>query len=164
MSKALRELQGSSGEISPSVRPTELIIDDEYFGKVAIFLKDAKSEIRICAYAWRWYLGEPELAIQKFNTTVFGLNLKHIRVRILVDNNSMCETFKKLGFNVRSVDPARMLHTKAICIDEKTLVIGSHNLTKRAGKDNYEMSIATQDPEPVLQFIEYFDSLWGSRA
>jgi len=127
-------------------------------------LQDAKFEIRLCAYAWRWYTNEPELAMQKFNIMLLRKSMNGCKIRILVDNNSMRETFKALGFNVRAVEPTRMLHTKAICIDHNSLVIGSHNLTKRAGSDNYEMSLVTQEFEPIAQFCEYFDAMWSSRG
>jgi len=156
--------ENSVGGIIPDVATTDLVIDGAFIDKIIPMLIDAKSEIRICAYAWRWYMDEPELPMQKFNITLFRKSCDGCKVRILVDNQSMRDTFKRLGFNVRAVEPTKMLHTKAICIDRKSLVIGSHNLTKRAGSDNYEMSIITQEFEPVEQFIQYFDEMWASRA
>lgn len=164
MSSPLKNLQRLDDQSSSAARPTELVIDGAYTEKVLAVLDDAKSEVRVCAYAWRWYKDEPELNIQKLNVKLFRLSCGGCQVRILVDNNAMRETFKKLGFNVRSVEPTKMLHTKAICIDQKTLVIGSHNLTKRAGAHNYEMSLITQEYEPVAQFNEYFDKMWASRG
>jgi phosphatidylserine/phosphatidylglycerophosphate/cardiolipin synthase-like enzyme len=156
--------ENSARGIGANAATTDLVIDGAFVDKIIPMINDAKTEIRICAYAWRWYMDEPELPMQKFNIALFRKSCNGCKVRILVDNQSMRENFKRLGFNVRAVEPTKMLHTKAICIDKKSLVIGSHNLTKRAGSDNYEMSIITQEFEPVEQFIEYFDAMWGSRA
>ena len=118
----------------------------------------------MCAYAWRWYENEPEIGIQKLNIELLLARSRGVKVRCMVDNLTQKERFATLGFDVRSVSNTRMLHTKAFCIDAKTLIIGSHNMTKRATTDNYEMSILTQEPEPCLQFIDYFDKMWDSRG
>lgn len=164
MLKGLQKNAGGYRETSTPVRESTLILDNSYVSQVFPFILDCKSEVRLCAYAWRWYEADPGSQIQKLNTELLRLSRRGVQVRVLVDTQAMKQTFCALGFNARCVAPTRMLHTKAICFDRKTLVLGSHNLTKRAVTDNYEMSILTQEVEPVLQFIEYFDRLWLSRA
>lgn len=164
MPETSQGIESTIGTISANVNQSALIIDGNFVDRLLPMLQDAKFEIRLCAYAWRWYMNEPELAMQKFNIMLLRKSMSGCKIRILVDSNTMKETFKKLGFNVRAVEPTKMLHTKAICIDRQSLVIGSHNLTKRAGCDNYEMSLVTQEYEPIAQFCEYFDAMWCSRA
>lgn len=149
---------------SPSFRSAEIILDDKFAPKATAFIKDAVSEIRMTAYAWRWYDSEPALPIQVFNLELLRASNRGVQVRILVDTEAMRSLFAGLGFNVRSVQPTRMLHTKAILIDRRSLILGSHNLTKRASSDNYEMSVALQDFEAAEQFCEYFDGIWHSRG
>lgn len=161
MPKMLQENERAARATSSPVRPTELILDNAYILKAAQFIKDAKSEVRLCAYAWRWYQHEPEIGIQKFNVELLRAHHRGVRVRCLVNNFAMFKYFTTLGFKCKYVDRTRMLHTKAIAIDQKTLVLGSHNLTKRANSDNFEASIATQDFEVVAQFAEYFDRMWA---
>lgn len=164
MLEMLQKNAGRSGETSTVVQSTQLVIDDKYCELVADFVRSAKSEIRMCAYVWRWYENEPEIGIQKLNIELLLARSRGVKVRCMVDNLTQKERFATLGFDVRSVSNTRMLHTKAFCIDAKTLIIGSHNMTKRATTDNYEMSILTQEPEPCLQFIDYFDKMWDSRG
>lgn len=164
MFKGLQKNARRHSSPSPTIRPIELILDNSYTGKAAEFVRDAQTEIRLCAYAWRWYDTEPELGIQKLNIELLRAQLRGVQVRCLVDTEHMTKTFATLGFNVRSVVNTRMLHTKAIVVDQKTLIVGSHNLTKRANTDNYECSVAVQEPEAVLQFIDYFDRMWISRG
>lgn len=164
MLEMLQKNEGRSGETSTVVQSTQLVIDDKYCELVADFVRSAKSEIRMCAYAWRWYENEPEIGIQKLNIELLLARSRGVKVRCMVDNLTQKERFATLGFDARSVSNTRMLHTKAFCIDAKTLIIGSHNMTKRATTDNYEMSILTQEPEPCLQFIDYFDKMWDSRG
>lgn len=164
MLETLQNIERRDRETSTIVQPTQLIIDNDYCELVADFVRSAKSEIRMCAYAWRWYENEPEIGIQKLNVELLLAKSRGVKVRCLVDTEIQKTRFTTLGFDARSVVNTRMLHTKAFCIDARTLVIGSHNMTKRATTDNYEMSILTQEAEPCLQFIDYFDRMWASRG
>ena len=160
MREMLQEDERTVGSSTSPVRTTELILDRKYSEKAIAFVLDAASEIRLCAYAWRWYPSEPATSIQKFNIELMRARNRGIIIRCLVNNYSMYKQFSELGFNCRYVDSNRMLHAKAIVIDRKTLVIGSHNLTKRAIGENYEASVAIQDFETIEQFCTYFDTLW----
>lgn len=164
MLKGLQTRDGINGTAKATYGPTEIIIDDEFIDKVLAIIHDVDAEIRICAYAWRWYENEPEIGIQRFNVALFRYLRRGYQIKILVDTERMKEQFKTLGFDARCVVNTRMLHTKAICVDRKSLVIGSHNLTKRANTDNYEMSILTQDFTAIDSFCGYFDRLWASRG
>lgn len=161
MSEVLQINERTIGSPSSPVRANDLILDHEFTGKAAAFLDDSKSEIRLCAYAWRWYANEPDLGIQKFNIALMRAKQRGVVVRCLVNNYAMFVFFSKLGFKCRYVERHRSLHTKAILVDKSTLILGSHNLTKRANSDNFECSIAVQDTEIVLQFAEYFDRMWA---
>ena len=164
MSEMLQINAGKTKGTSATVWPTRLILDNDYTAQAIAIVKDAKTEIRLCAYAWRWYENEPEIGIQKLNIELLRAVRRGVIVRALVDTDALMRRFTSLGFNCRSVVNNRMLHTKAICVDRSSLVVGSHNLTKRANTDNYEVSILTQDFEPLAQFVDYFDRMWASRA
>lgn len=164
MLKGLQTIQGTVGEDTTIVQPTHLIVDNEYAEIAADFVRAAHSEIRICAYAWRWYENEPEIDIQKLNVELLRAHGRGVTVRCLVDTEKMVQTFTTLGFNARCVVNTRMLHTKAIGVDTKTLILGSHNMTKRATTDNYEMSLLTQEFHVVAGYNDYFDRMWDSRG
>lgn len=143
---------------------TSLILDNKYCDTVIEFIRDAQSEIRLCAYAWRWYIDEPEIPIQRLNIELYRARERGVKVRCLVDTAATAQMLRDLNFNVRYISTNRMLHTKAIGIDVKTLVIGSHNLTKRASSDNYELSLLTQEPQVVIGYNEYFDRMWQANG
>lgn len=143
---------------------TALILDNKYCSTVIEFIRDAQSEIRLCAYAWRWYIDEPEIPIQQLNIELYRARERGVKVRCLVDTAATAQMLRDIGFNVRYISTNRMLHTKAIGIDAKTLVIGSHNLTKRASTDNYELSLVTQEPQVLLGYNDYFDRMWQANG
>lgn len=142
------------------VQPNELIVDGNYCEAVIPLIKAAKKEISICAYSWRWYYNEPEIGIQQLNMELLRALRRGVHVRCLVDTPQTFIRMQKQGFYVRYIPSNRLMHTKAIMVDAKYLVIGSHNLTKRANNDNYEVSVILNDPEPCMQFGVYFDNIF----
>lgn len=161
MYKRLQNNERSSRRIVETFRTNEVILNNEYAQKTIEIIRQAKSEILICAYAWRWYEKEPETDIQKINVEIVRAKRRGVRIRAIVDNSKILQLIKKQGVDCRYIGNERMLHAKAICIDEKTLIIGSHNLTKRAIQENIEMSIQTYELEPILQFKTYFEKIWN---
>ena len=164
MLEMLQKDGGPDGTTSRAIWPTTLVLDNEYPEVAKMLLARAQREVRICAYAWRWYANEPELGIQELNKELFLLRDRGVEVRCLVDTETMRRTMEAQGFNARSVEATRMLHTKALCVDDDSLLIGSHNMTKRAITDNYECSVAVGEFEIVQQFITYFDAIWRARG
>lgn len=164
MLKTLQRDERPNGATERTVRTTTLVIDSGYTTVAIDVIKKAKTELRLCAYAWRWYENEPEIGIQRLNMELLRAQKRGVIVRCLVDTEYLKAQMKARGFDVRSVHPKRMLHTKAICADVDKLLIGSHNLTKRANTDNYEMSVLSNEFEVCAQFVEYFDKIWHSRG
>lgn len=164
MLETLQRDERPDGGVVAAVQPTQLVIDSAYCDVAIALIKSAKSEIRLCAYAWRWYDMEPEIGIQKLNVALLHAIRRGVIVRCLVDTETMKNTFTTLGFTARAVHPTRMLHTKAIEADTAGLLIGSHNLTKRANTDNYEASVLSREYEICAQFATYFDKMWDSRG
>lgn len=164
MLETLQRDARTDGAVERPVWPTALVIDGAYCDTAIELLGSARSEVRLCAYAWRWYANEPEIGIQKLNTELLLLRNRSIKVRALVDTETQRLMFRELGFDTRSVVNTRMLHTKAIGVDNYGLLIGSHNLTKRANSDNYEMSVLTYEFQAVDAYNIYFDKLWNSRG
>lgn len=83
---------------------------------------------------------------------------------MLAESQIIRDRLRELGVHVKGVERNRMMHTKAFCIDSRTLIIGSHNLTKRATSQNYEMSIMTQEFQVVDAFMTYFEAVWNTRG
>lgn len=162
MSETLQTDEGRASYTSGIVRSATLILDERYAEIVTELIKTSVSEVRVCAYSWKWYAHQPELAIQKLNIALLRLADRGVKVRVLIDTEKARDYFRELGFDCRCVERTRMLHTKALSFDHETIVIGSHNLTKRAHSDNFEMSIVCHDFEVVASFNEYFDRLWAA--
>lgn len=143
------------------IQSTKLIVDGEYASVATKAIKNAKKSIKICAYDWRWYENQPENAIQQLNTAICQAIYRGVDVKAIVNNESNYRMLQGFGVNVKYVGNDKILHVKAILIHDDVLLLGSHNLTKRANTQNYEVSVVIHDMEPILQFNKYFDTMWS---
>lgn len=141
-------------------RHSLLLINYGFIEKATDAIKAAKSRIWICAYTWQWYGHSPELAMQQFNSEVVKAKNRGVQVRALMYHSKQAEYIKSLGIDTRMLTSRKMMHAKVVCVDSKTLILGSHNLTKKGTEDNMELSLLTQDLEAVLQFERFFNGVW----
>lgn len=144
----------------PTVRATELIIDGNYADRARKAIAGADSDIRICAYDWRWYDGEPDAGIQRLNVAIMRAIHRGLNVRALVNSEENYMQLKGLGVDCKFVGSEKMLHVKGISIQNDCLLLGSHNMTKRANTRNYECSVVIFEPEIIMQFNTYFYGIW----
>lgn len=140
---------------------TQLVVDREYCKRILPLLAAAKSEILICAYSWRLYPEEPEREIQQVFTAVARSVQRGVVVRVLADKYTQIKPLLEHKIECRYIGTKLTMHTKAICVDDEYLLLGSHNLTARANEFNHEASILVTETEPILQFRKYFNTIWG---
>lgn len=162
MPKRLQKNERTTRAVSPAVWSNELILNYDYCEYLIKRVKEAKSSINIHAYAWRWYKNEPEIDIQKLNTEIVKAVKRGCIVRAIINPDTCTQTLRSYGICTRKSIGVKTQHAKAISIDEKMLVIGSHNLTKKANTQNIEISYATSDTQAVDLYTTYFNKLWST--
>lgn len=138
----------------------ELLINEAYIKKAQECVKNARSSIDIMAYTWNWYPNNIEKPIQQFNATIVQKVNDNVRVRAITNGKNQRDSLCELGIKARTYPSNLTMHTKAILIDEKLLLLGSHNLTDRGTAENHEISVLIDEPDVTLQFMEYFNNLW----
>lgn len=144
--------------------PVELLYDSAFITKAAECVREAKKRVYICAYAWRWYENAPEKDIQKFNYEIARRSMLGLDIRAILNQKTQALYLRQYGIATRTYPTQRAMHTKAILIDDRTLIIGSHNLTERGTAENYEISVLVREPDACLLFAEYFDKMWANYA
>lgn len=96
-----------------------------------------------------------------------------VAVRVLVDqdrdadpyhstviNRAAARRLRDAGVGVRFDSRERLLHSKAVSIDDSLLVTGSHNWTAGSYFEFDDLSLALRAPALAIQFRERFDALW----
>ncbi len=71
------------------------------------------------------------------------------------ENQQTVELLKAKGIEAFCDTPKRTTHTKLIVIDQRLILLGSHNLTQAAMKYNNEISILLDNPELAKRARDY---------
>lgn len=83
-----------------------------------------------------------------------------------LDVNGVAGRFlRRLGVDVRSYRaPAGSrrdeIHSKYVVIDDRVVVVGSHNWTPGAFGSNHEISVAVESKDLALSLVQTFDFAW----
>jgi len=132
------------------------------FPKVVIpLLNEAKESIKIIVYDWRFYNTQPSHAVSLFNMAIARACGRGVSVRALVSSDTVIENLKKIRCEAKRVHSKKLLHTKMLLIDDKLVIIGSHNYTQNAFSLNHEASILVELENNENDFTKYFNALWG---
>ena len=138
------------------------LIGKDYPTKVIPYIDNAKSSIDIIVYDWRWYPNNPGFNVQQFNLALVRAVSRGVTVQAVINAPQLLPILTEAGIKARCTRNRRTLHAKFLCIDNKTLVIGSHNFTKNAFNFNLEVSILTEIPEGITRFEELFKNLYNN--
>ena len=138
---------------------TKVIIGREYPQVVIPLIEEAQHSIEILVFDWRWYANEPNSNVQKFNNSILQASKRGVKVRALVNNNIMPTILQLEKLSVKRVGTKSMMHVKMIIIDQKKLVIGSHNFSKNAFEFNHEVSLLVEEASEITRCLNYFNML-----
>lgn len=136
------------------------LIGKDYPIKVIPFIDNAKKNINIIVYDWRWYPNNPSFNVQLFNLALIRAVNRGVLVRAVINSPQLLPILSSVGIKARCTRNKRTLHAKFLSIDDNTLVIGSHNFTKNAFNFNIEVSVLTEIPQEVTRFAELFENLY----
>ena len=140
--------------------PIPIISKD--FPKVVIPLIDsALFSIDIIVFDWRFYKHDPSSPVSLFNHAIARAASRGVTVRCLVQNKGIVDTLCSLGCDARQLASKRILHTKLLIVDNRRIVLGSHNYTQNAFTSNHEASIFFTMGQEKNAFTEYFSNLFG---
>lgn len=76
-------------------------------------------------------------------------------------NARAIDYLKKGGVKVRVLPNSRICHAKIIIVDNATAVIGSHNLSVKSCRNNFEMSYCMTDYFALVHLSCWYIELWN---
>lgn len=139
---------------------TQIIIGRDYPKVVTKLIQDSQQSIKILMYAWMWYPKEHGAKIQLFNNALLQAAARGVKVSALVNGDYICNQLKDLGIDIKKSNTGKLMHAKIIIVDEKYLVLGSHNLTKNGFELNHEISVLIDEPEDVKACSDFFNTMF----
>lgn len=138
------------------------LIGKDYPAKVIPLIDNAKLNIDIIMYDWRWYKGNPAFNVQQFNLALCRAVKRGVFIRAVVNTAPLLDILSSVGIKARCTRNRRTLHAKFLSIDNKILVIGSHNFTKNAFNHNLEVSVIVDIPSDLTRLAELFENLYNT--
>ncbi|MEW6363993.1 MAG: phospholipase D-like domain-containing protein [Acidobacteriota bacterium] len=136
----------------------QLVLDREYLPKAAELIGAARKSVVVCMFMWTEGEGVGEIE------RCLGAAVKRgVAVEVLLEqsddrNDEVTEGNRKAASRLRSHGvqvafdcPDRRTHIKAIIVDSRTILLGSHNLTYSALRNNNEVSVAIESPEMAVK-------------
>lgn len=144
------------------ISKTRLFLSSEFTQGLIDLIESAERSIYIFMFDWRWYKNDFSCDVSLINQALVRAARRGVQVQTLLNYDVLVEQLNKLSITAKKANVKKLLHAKSIVIDEKYIVLGSHNLTKEAMTANVEMSMVVEDPESATRIIEYFKSLWNN--
>jgi phosphatidylserine/phosphatidylglycerophosphate/cardiolipin synthase-like enzyme len=143
-----------------------LLTNKDYFPALIKVIDDAQDEIFISIFSFKVGVHKnsyPDQVLLHLSQAV----RRGVKVKIILENTGNRDqkldeqshrtknTLEEKGVKVYLDSPRRTTHTKLIVIDQKIVLLGSHNLTSAALKYNNEVSILLENPALAKSSRDY---------
>jgi len=133
---------------------------DEFISLVV----EAGSDLRYMGFCGLWGVGARGTKMESIFNSLLAALARRVVCRILVDRRSTnAEAVRLLAEKkacVRHLGPGTRIHAKALIVDGRVCLFGSHNLTNRAMERNVELSLLTDDVSFVTWCVSVFEKVW----
>lgn len=139
----------------------EIFLSSEFTKGLLKYIENAKESIYIFMFDWRWYKDDFSCDVSLINQALVRAARRGVKVQALLNYDEIEEQLNKLNITAKKAKVKKLLHAKSIVIDEKFLIVGSHNWSKEAMTANVEISVAIENEELSKRVIEYFKNLWS---
>jgi len=137
----------------------EVLIGNQYPKELVSRINSATKNIYVFMYDWRWYKNDFACDMSQINQALVRAVRRGVKVNAILNSNEVIETLKSLGINAVKWNENKLMHAKAVIIDEWVSVVGSHNFSESAMGLNLEISQISEDEYTAKKIITYFLSL-----
>jgi len=143
-----------------------LLTNKDYFPALIKAIDDARDEIFISIFSFKVGAHKdsyPDQVVLHLSQAV----RRGVKVKVILENTGNRDqkldeqnqrtknNLEEKGVKVYLDSPRRTTHTKLIVIDQKMVLLGSHNLTSAALKYNNEVSILLENPALAKSARDY---------
>lgn len=142
--------------------------DHSYLDIVKNLISHANKSVYVAIYVIKYDIKEPDDPVNQLLHALVDAHDRGLDVKVLVDDptlKSYPDTISYLKNNSIEVrlDKSKGVtsHMKIVIVDDKYLVVGSHNWTESALSYNHEYSVLIVSKYFSRDAKEYFASLWA---
>jgi phosphatidylserine/phosphatidylglycerophosphate/cardiolipin synthase-like enzyme len=150
-----------------------LLANEEYFDTLISQLTQAKQEVVVSMFLFAPGDHGNNRANQ-VREALIEVAKRGVRVQVFLDisgdedfsteaNRGVAKDLRRHGITVHFDSPGRTTHTKLVVIDQRYLLLGSHNFTHSALRHNNEASVLIESPKLARQALAYLQRI-GERG
>lgn len=144
----------------PTIKMPHVIMGADFVDRVIPLIQEARSRVDIVIFDWRLYPKQPTHPVTRLVESLQHAVQRGVKVRVIVANDGLRDALNRMGFESKRHDSQRMLHVKMMLIDKRFAIIGSHNYTQSAFRENLEVSLAVDLATEENELTKYFSLLW----
>ena len=142
----------------------EFLIGEQFPDKVIPLINEAKKSIQIIVFEWVWYPNNNTKSIQLFNQSIVRARNRGVNIEVVANSMPIVKVLNELNIKARKLSTRKLIHSKVMIIDEKDVVIGSHNYTQNAFTSNFEVSVYIKEAENIKTLLTHFNYLYNLSA
>jgi phosphatidylserine/phosphatidylglycerophosphate/cardiolipin synthase-like enzyme len=146
-----------------------LLENEEYFDTLISHLTRAKQEVVVSMFLFAPGDHDNNRA-NRVREALIEAAKRGVRVQVFLDisgdedfsteaNRGVAKDLRRHGGTVRFDSPGRTTHTKLVVIDQRYLLLGSHNFTHSALRHNNEASVLIESPQLARQALAYLQRI-----
>jgi len=146
-------------------------INSNYVKTVIPYIKSATREICVAMYLWNWYSFRGNAPMQRLSYQFLAAARRGVKVRVILNldhvggnlsriNGQTANELRRAGIIVKLDTMSQVLHAKFVIIDQKIIILGSHNYSEKAINSNIETSCIIESPEVVPEYQKLFNTLF----
>ena len=164
----------ANGKLLHTTATVVPIVNADYLTYLTDLIRNAESSIELLMFAARYYQGKSGNKVNEFWQLLNRTAARGVLVRVLLNSNFyqgdsaqhnrfIAGHFKAPNFHAALSGKSTRLHSKLFIVDDRIVVVGSHNYSTRAFSSNFETSVVVYSPEVAAEFKSHFERLWKSR-
>lgn len=142
----------------------EFLIGEQFPDKVIPLIDQSKKSIKIIVFEWVWYPNNATKSIQLFNQAIVRARNRGVNIEVVANSAKIVKILRDLKINAKKLSTRKLIHSKVMIIDEKDVIIGSHNYTQNAFTSNFEVSVHVKKAENISVLLTHFDYLYNLSA
>lgn len=135
------------------------IVGNEFVKKVLPYINEAKHNIKIVVYDWRFYPNDPSNPVSLFNQAIIRAHRRGVSVECIANTDEALLILRENGILAKRPTTKKIIHAKMMTIDDEILIMGSHNYTQNAFTMNHEISIIVKGEQVVFAYNSFFNNL-----
>lgn len=149
----------------------QILKDEKIRGELLQGIREAQREILIATYKMDYNERASKRHLNALVEALHQASKRGVHVRCLLNmdkentqigriNARASRLLEKRGVITRKGAMGRTIHAKLVIIDEKIVIVGSHNLSESSLCRNFEVSLLIRDPVIALDLKEIYQQEW----